>query len=321
MPTTRALHRRILLPAIALVALALPASAFGQASRTWVSGVGDDVNPCSRTAPCKTFAGAISKTAAAGEINVLDPGGFGAVTINKSITIDGENTQSGIVVSGGNGVNVAAGVNDRVMLKGLNIDGLNNTGGTALGQNGIRVTQASRVKVQNTRIFSFGRSGIDYVPTNNNAKLILSNVRSHDNAGDGLLVAPTTATGVVATVRNSQFDDNVCGAAVSRFGEGGVFTSNCGAAGAGTASAAINSFHSSFGDNSSVGVFANGNTAVQRISDDDVTGNGTGLFVANAGNILSWKNNFVSGNGVDGASTGTLTPAKKRTAHKAHRYH
>ena len=64
------------------------ATAYGQASRTWVSGVGDDANPCSRTAPCKTFAGAISKTAAQGEINCLDPGGFGAVTITKAITID-----------------------------------------------------------------------------------------------------------------------------------------------------------------------------------------------------------------------------------------
>jgi hypothetical protein len=60
-----------------------------QATRTWVSGVGDDANPCSRTAPCKTFAGAISKTAPCGEISVLDPGGFGAVTITKSITING----------------------------------------------------------------------------------------------------------------------------------------------------------------------------------------------------------------------------------------
>src|SRR3712207_9308793 len=78
-----------LLPALALLAFALPSTASAQATRTWVSGVGDDVNPCSRTAPCKTFAGAISKTAAGGEMNVLDPGGFGGVTITKSITIKG----------------------------------------------------------------------------------------------------------------------------------------------------------------------------------------------------------------------------------------
>src|SRR6266550_4247623 len=79
-------------------------TAQAQAPRTWVSGVGDDVNPCSRTAPCKTFAGAISKTAAGGEIDVLDPGGFGAVTITKSITIDGTGTFASILSSGVQGV-------------------------------------------------------------------------------------------------------------------------------------------------------------------------------------------------------------------------
>jgi hypothetical protein len=85
--------RKISLPlsisAAMLVASLLSSAAQAQATRTWVSGVGDDANPCSRTAPCKTFAGAISKTAPRGEINALDPGGFGAVTITKAITIDG----------------------------------------------------------------------------------------------------------------------------------------------------------------------------------------------------------------------------------------
>src|SRR5260221_14271951 len=74
--------------------------AFAQATRTWVSGVGDDANPCSRTAPCKTFAGAISRTATGGEISVLDPGGYGAVTITKPITISGVGEQASILSSG-----------------------------------------------------------------------------------------------------------------------------------------------------------------------------------------------------------------------------
>ena len=91
--------------AAALLALAVATPAYGQATRTWVSGVGDDVNPCSRTAPCKTFAGAISKTAAGGEINCLDPGGFGSVTITKSITIDCTGTFGSVLNSGGiNGI-------------------------------------------------------------------------------------------------------------------------------------------------------------------------------------------------------------------------
>src|SRR3954471_3545021 len=90
--------------------LALPlyvGSAQAQATRTWVSGVGDDANPCSRTAPCKTFAGAISKTATDGEINCLDPGGFGGVTITKAITIASE-VEAGVLVSGVNAIIVNA---------------------------------------------------------------------------------------------------------------------------------------------------------------------------------------------------------------------
>src|ERR1700732_4318531 len=87
-------------------------SAQAQATRTWVSGVGDDANPCSRTAPCKTFAGAFSKTAAGGEIDVLDPGGFGAVTITKAITLSSEGFEGGVLVSGTNGIVVSAGPSD-----------------------------------------------------------------------------------------------------------------------------------------------------------------------------------------------------------------
>src|SRR5215210_7039592 len=107
---------RLMLNALAVfvVCLACSTLAQAQATRTWVSGVGDDANPCSRTAPCKTFAGAISKTAAGGEISVLDPGGFGAVNITKAITINGEGTLASILFSGTNGIIVNAGANDIV---------------------------------------------------------------------------------------------------------------------------------------------------------------------------------------------------------------
>src|SRR6266568_7666789 len=99
--------RRIALLAIFvgfLIPLVYSAPAHAQASRTWVSGVGDDANPCSRTAPCKTFAGAISKTAGGGEINCLDPGGFGAVTITKSLSIICDYTEGGVLVQGTNAI-------------------------------------------------------------------------------------------------------------------------------------------------------------------------------------------------------------------------
>src|ERR1700730_11320793 len=111
---------------VVVVAVCLHAApAQAQATRTWVSGVGDDANPCSRTAPCKTFAGAISKTAAFGEINVLDPGGFGAVTITKSISIRADHIEAGVLVSGTNGIVVSLpAATDRVLLEGLDIEGL-----------------------------------------------------------------------------------------------------------------------------------------------------------------------------------------------------
>src|SRR5258708_5278537 len=108
---------------LALAFQALPAQA--QATRTWVSGVGADVNPCSRPAPCKPFAGAISKTAANGEINVLDPGGFGGVTITKSITIRSDHIEAGVLVSGTQGITVNAPATSQVVLEGLDIEGLN----------------------------------------------------------------------------------------------------------------------------------------------------------------------------------------------------
>jgi hypothetical protein len=129
---------------------------FGQASRTWVSGVGDDANPCSRTAPCKTFAGAISKTAAGGEIDALDPAGYGALTITKAITIDGGGGQvASVLVSGTNGIVVQAGPSDVVILRNLRFNGI----GTGL--NGIRFLSGRDLNVENCYIFGFLQNGID----------------------------------------------------------------------------------------------------------------------------------------------------------------
>src|ERR1700753_729447 len=109
-----------------LLVLALATAAHAQATRTWVSGVGDDANPCSRTAPCKTWAGAISKTAAGGEIDALDPGGFGAGTIPKATTLAGHGTLASTLVAGTNGINISAGAADVDTLRGLTIQAVNN---------------------------------------------------------------------------------------------------------------------------------------------------------------------------------------------------
>ncbi len=143
---------------IAVALGAMTSAAQAQATRTWVSGVGDDVNPCSRTAPCKTFAGAISKTAAGGEIDALDPGGFGTLTITKAITIDGGGGEvASVLASGTVGFTINAGTNDVVTLRNLRINGA----GTTLGTKGVNIVNAGTVRVQNCVIENFSNVGID----------------------------------------------------------------------------------------------------------------------------------------------------------------
>lgn len=160
-----------------------------QATRTWVSGVGDDVNPCSRTAPCKTLADAISKTAAGGEINVLDPGGFGAVTITKSITIDGGGVIGSILSSGTNGIIVNA-TDGLVTIRNFSINGA----GTTSGINGIRVIAVKKLTVENCVLANFSAKGID-VNTTVAPDIVINNV-TINNAGDGIsITGPASSTG------------------------------------------------------------------------------------------------------------------------------
>src|SRR5437660_1760724 len=136
--------------ALAVLGLGFTSMANAQATRTWVSGVGDDANPCSRTAPCKTFAGAISKTAAGGEIDCLDPGGFGQVTITKGMTIDCDAGTGGILGSAGNAININAGTGI-VVLRSLNING--GTALTGMVANGISITSAAQVHILDMNIY------------------------------------------------------------------------------------------------------------------------------------------------------------------------
>jgi len=133
---------------LALTIMAFAGVAQAQATRTWVSGVGSDANPCSRTAPCKTFAGAISKTASGGEINTLDDAGYGTVTISKPITIEGGSHISSILNSGVTGVIInTPGANDLVILRNLEING------AGTGVRGINVIACKRLIVENVHIY------------------------------------------------------------------------------------------------------------------------------------------------------------------------
>jgi hypothetical protein len=188
--------------------------ASAQATRTWVSGVGDDVNPCSRTAPCKTFAGAISKTAAGGEIDVLDSGGFGGVTITKSITIHGVGEDAGVLVSGTNAI-IINGANIAVQLRHLQINGLGLSTGSP-GLVGIKMINAKSLVVDNVFVHGF-QTAIEVttgMATVTNS-LITNNLAFGVNALGGTL-----------TVENSTLSHN--NVAVQATGAGTVRLSNNG---------------------------------------------------------------------------------------------
>jgi hypothetical protein len=176
--------------ATAFISVAAP-PAFAQATRTWVSGVGDDANPCSRTAPCKTFAGAISKTAVGGVISALDSAGFGAVTITKSITLDGTGTQASILALSTNGVVInAAGID--VVLRNIDITGTLPAAGCG-GINGVNVLAASSVRLDGVAISGFQR-GVNLPLTNANPDIFvdvsLNNVDVANNCVAGVSAEP-----------------------------------------------------------------------------------------------------------------------------------
>ena len=182
----------------------------------WVSGVGDDANPRSRTAPCKTFPGAISKTAAGGEIDVLDPGGFGAVTITKAITIAAEGSGEGGILAGGtNGITVNAGPNDIVILRGLQLDG-GPLGTNSL--NGVRFNTGGVLEIQNCSIRNFTGAGwgIFFVPSAASSlfvsdTVITSNGNAAGSSGGGIDINPAAGGSAKASLTRVNVVNTVAG--------------------------------------------------------------------------------------------------------------
>jgi hypothetical protein len=185
----------LLIVAIGLVFTSL---AQAQATRTWVSGLGDDANPCSRTAPCKTFAGAISKTAAGGEIDCLDPGGFGTLTITKAITIDGGGGQVASALAGsGPGFTISAGASDTVILNNLRINGIN--GPINPGTIGIRVLSGRAVQVLNCYIYNFSQNGIG-IESKTATRVFVQNTTISNCAGAGISIVTGDAQAAISDV-------------------------------------------------------------------------------------------------------------------------
>jgi hypothetical protein len=288
-----------------LVCLINIAPAHAQASRTWVSGVGDDANPCSRTAPCKTFAGAISKTAVGGEIDTLDPGGFGAVTITKAITIDGGGGQvASVLVAGTNGIVVAAGAADVVTLRNLRINGIGS------GLHGIRFISGASLIVDRCDVFGFLNNGVDVALTTNGTAVI-RNSTFHNLGGNGVNVTTTTGTALVL-VSYSSFagrfaNGTFTGGGLNAATNSAVSVSNStfntlvfGAQASGNGNLTVDT--SVFSTNLT-GVGSAATTAVA-VSNNTLVNNGNGFSVA--GTFLSANNNKIIG-GTPGTPTGTIT--------------
>jgi Right handed beta helix region len=277
--------------------------ASAQATRTWVSGVGDDANPCSRTAPCKTFAGAISKTATSGEIDTLDPGGFGAVTITKSITIDATAGLGGISAASTTGIIInAAAANAVVILRNLDINGMGS------GIYGVRIVAARDVYVENSKIFGFTNRGITDERTS--GRLFVADSIISNNAQTAIVAAPVSASTLTVNVERCRLERNANSGFAATQGTKATIVdttsdgnTNFGfyADGAGSE---VNLVHSrATGNGTGIVAFTSG---LFRISNTTVTGNGIGLSASGA-SILSYGNNQLDGNGTgNGPASGLL---------------
>jgi hypothetical protein len=278
-------------------------AAFGQ-TRTWVSGTGSDANPCSRTAPCQTFAGAFNKTGTHGEISALDPSGFGTLNATKGITLNGTGTLASILAAGTTGVIVNAPATDTVIVRDISINGANT------GTNGVRYLAGKALTLDHVWIYGFNGAtgrGIDMNLTNNgNLRVIDSRIQNV--LEDGIRVNTTVGLAEAAIIRSFITDCGGDGIEVLANARVGVFGSQIfhstgngvNATGAGSATNLDDVFIS----NNSTGI--RNAASSTRVSDTIIANNSTGLSVV-AGTIDSFQGNSLIGNSVPGAfSTTTL---------------
>jgi hypothetical protein len=309
-----------LLGALFVVGLAI-APAHAQASRTWISGVGDDANPCSRTAPCKTFAGAITKTTAGGEIDVLDPGGFGALTITKAITLDGGGGQvASILVSGTNGINISAAATDVVILRNLRFNGIIQTGSPGLV--GVQINTAARVVIERCDIFGFSSLAVSANPSSGTLFLKLQETTLNNNGG-GLGIKPSGGATVNAAIERTHVDANNGGLKLDGTGGGPSniaisdssisLNTNGGvnALSGGSGNVKIDLTRTVIANNGTFGVQASnasGGTATLTIGQSMLSNNGSAWSIVSGGQLLSYGNNQVTGPVGTGPTAGGIAP-------------
>lgn len=302
------MHNRLITSSALLVcSLAMSSHLQAQATRTWVSGEGDDANPCSRTAPCKTFAGAISKTAAGGEINATDPAGYGVLTITKSMRVDGAGTHASILATGTNGVVINAGPDDVVVLRNLSINGANTVAGS--DTRGIKFVAGKKLIIENCTITNFARRGISIESSTNNAEAVVLNTTVVSNGHNGIVVNPSVGIANRLVMDNVQVVENAFyGLVVAAGGyvqiRNSVISNNGNGMrvdGSGASAHAESVLYS--GSNIGVEV-VNGGLAY--LSNVTVSGNTTGLSYP-AGTVLSFGNNQIAGNAMgNGPASATM---------------
>ncbi len=270
----------------------------GQAARTFVSGINaDDSNPCTNIAPCRTFAGAIAKTSAGGEIDALDTAEYGPVTITKAITIDGGSQVASIQASGGNGIVVSAGANDSVVLKNLRING------SSTGLNGIRFLSGGQLTVDKCEIFGFTLNGVD-ISQGASAQSWVTSTNIGTIGGVG--IRATTTAGVVTVgidkVRVEWANKGIEAAFHSRVTVNDSFVQNAASVGILADGDAIIVVNGSVIDLNGSGVqttVVSGVAAFAYVSNSEVAFNSTG-FNELAGTINTFGNNRFIANGSDG---------------------
>ena len=293
---------------IAISALVISASGAFAQSRTWVSGTGDDANPGSLTAPCKTIPGAIGKTSAGGEINVLTAGSFGAVTIVKSITIDGQGVMTAMsTTSGGNCVTINAGANDVVTLRNLSMNGF----GTA--SNGIRVLNAAEVNIENCVITEFAGRGID-IQSSGACRVNLKGTIIRGCGVAAIGSSPTTSGAVFLTLKECNLLASAIGLRCDDRTK--VAIEDCELCGNTSNGLQLLSGSGSYAeahitnclltDNGGSAISATGATSVVRAGLCTITSNKTGLTKVTGGLIQSYGNNRLRSNATNGTFSAVI---------------
>jgi hypothetical protein len=294
---------------IALTGALSPSTA--QAQRVFVGATGTDSNPCTFTQPCRTFQHAHDTVAAGGEIDVLDPAGYGIVNINKAISIQGHGF-AGIAAPSGNAVVISAGASDKINLRGLLIDGV----GT--GANGILFNSGGSLNIQDSLIRNFTGAGISVAPSAAAAVFVSDTVLA-DN-GDGVVIAPSGSAVVNAMLARINADNNI-NHGVFANGQAAGTTINVTLFHSVAASSSVGVQATSAGGSTNVmvrdtavagnqtGLTATGNAnAFLRVAHSVITANNTGWSVANSASVLSYADNNIDNNGAGNTPPPAVPP-------------